>query len=487
MRIKNMTDLLSHGDIKGRKDILEILEAGLQAADPYVNMCKLMRLEGSKLIIGGASFEYKDDPQIGVSTYDLNDIEHIWVVGAGKGIQRVAKAIEDILGEHLTGGEIILKHGDQADLSRINVTYGAHPVPDEGCVEGCKKIYELSKKVTQRDLVFTIVANGVSSLLTLPVPQVKLEDVRKVTSIMQIEKGVPTEELNKIRNHLDLMKGGRISRYFQKAQMIHLIVIDINGKVNSGYYGSYENLMHNNIWLHNLPEASSFQDAIDVLKRWGAWDDMPESIRIYLKNPPAEHETVKYDEFQRFRFRVFGVMPEELSFLLAAKKKAEELGYNTHILTRWLHIEASQAGLYSASIAQNIEAYQEPFKPPCCLLTGGELLVTCGKNPGVGGRNQEYVLAAATQIAGSKKCVIAAVDTDGTDGPGGFIAEDAPQCLAGGIVDGMTLQEAREQDIDIHQALKTHATSTALWKLKSGIVIEHNISLTDLGVILIHD
>jgi glycerate-2-kinase len=121
------------------------------------------------------------------------------------------------------------------------------------------------------------------------------------------------------------------------------------------------------------------------------------------------------------------------------------------------------------------------------LLSSGELLVTVGDEDGIGGRNQEYALGAALMIADTHHVVMGAIDTDATDGPGGNFAEDQGdiRCLAGGIVDGETMSEAQALGISIHDALRTHAASAALWKLKSGIVAEQNISVGDLDVTLV--
>jgi glycerate-2-kinase len=180
-------------------------------------------------------------------------------------------------------------------------------------------------------------------------------------------------------------------------------------------------------------------------------------------------------------------MPRDLSALPKARSKATELGFAPHTLSTWLQAEASHASAVVACIASSIERDGVPFEPPCALFTAGELLVTVGEQKGVGGRNQEYALSAALKIAGSENIIVGAVDTDGTDGPGGHIAEDAVgiSCLAGGIVDGHTLSEALAADIDVTAALRRHDTSPALWKLQSGIVATQNISLTDLGVTLI--
>ncbi|MFC1910835.1 DUF4147 domain-containing protein, partial [Chloroflexota bacterium] len=221
-RITNVGSLTSHGNVKGRKAMVEILEAGLQAADPYNNTVKLIRIEGGKLIARGNEFEPSGDSQSGTGTYDLTQIRNIYVFGAGKGIQRTARALEDILGERLTGGHVIDKKGHAVICKKVGVTLGAHPVPDEDCVKGCGIILEMSRGLTKDDLVFVLAGNGVSALLTMPVPGVTIDDVRKTTYILQVEMGVPTPELNVIRNHIDRMKSGRITRYLQPARAIHL-------------------------------------------------------------------------------------------------------------------------------------------------------------------------------------------------------------------------------------------------------------------------
>ena len=127
----------------------------------------------------------------------------------------------------------------------------------------------------------------------------------------------------------------------------------------------------------------------------------------------------------------------------------------------------------------------EPFKAPVVLMSSGENVVTVGKESGIGGRNQEYALAAAIKISGSEKIVIGAVDTDGTDGPGGFVYNGAPDCLAGAIVDGLTIREAEKEGIDVMAGLKTHGTSEALWRLKCGVAAEKGVSALDLRIILI--
>ncbi len=478
-RILNSETLVSHGNTKGRKAVLDILEAGLQAADPYNNILKLVRVQDGKLIVGCKDFEPSDPPITGDEVYDLSKIDRIFVVGAGKGSQRVAKAFEDVLGDRLTGGHIIAKHGDPFMLERIGVTYGAHPVPDEGCVRGCQTILEMSRGLTPRDLVFTIAANGVSSLLTLPVPGVSLEDVRQTTYLMQIERGAPTEDLNPVRNHLDQMKGGRLSAHLQPAQAVHIVVFDA---------GSYDALMYDNVWLHNLPEGSTFADASAVLKKWNAWDAVPPAVRQHLERADPKDETIKAEQFAAMsRFRIFGVMPNHLGMLPAAREKAAELGFGPITLAKDLRTEANPAGEFVATVALTIEELGQPLETPCALFTVGELVVTVGKATGIGGRNQEFALSAALKIAGSKNIVVGALDSDGTDGPGTQFAGGCERypVLAGGIVDGETVARAGSLGVDIVGELRRHNATPALCELEDGIIATQSISLGDLGVTLV--
>jgi len=156
-------------------------------------------------------------------------------------------------------------------------------------------------------------------------------------------------------------------------------------------------------------------------------------------------------------------------------------------LTEWLQAEAREAGKVIVCIAKNIEYSGKPFKPPCVLLTTGELIVTVGDSKGVGGRNQEFALSAALQIRGSSRIVVGAIDTDGTDGPGTQFVKEYGQipCLAGGLVDGYTAEEAERQGINIFEELKNHNSTIPLLKLNDGIVAAQGVSVGDLGVTLI--
>ncbi|CAK7007933.1 MAG: D-glycerate 2-kinase [Desulfovibrio sp.] len=490
MRIRNAQTLAGHGNRKMRADVAAILEAGMTAGDPYGHTRELVRIEGGKLRIGGKDFEPTGTPLPGDVTLDLAAIDRIYVFGAGKGIQRAAEALEEALGDRLTGGHIILKYGDDAALRTIGVTYGGHPIPDEGCVKGCETIARQIKeaKLTPKDVVFTIIGNGVSSLLTLPAGGLSLEDIMEVTRVLQIEKGAPTRALNMVRNSVDLLKGGRITRMLYPAQMFHILTIDCNTGM-SGKSG-YEGLTETNIWLQTLPDASSAQDALEIIHRYEAWDDISDAVKSFLQAMPPEQESLKKDEFERMGCRIYGVVPDRMGAMPAAFAKAEELGYAPYLVNRKsFDLDAAESGKFMAYMADLIASDNTPFAAPCALFMGGEKVVKVGREGGVGGRNQEFCVAAASVIAENDRIAVGSVDTDGTDGPGGDFHPEARAlgitALAGAIVDGTTKAAAKSRGHSLENALLAHDTSPLLWDIGDAVWATHSISVQDLTVVLV--
>lgn len=492
MRIKNRAELSSHGNIRGRKIALDILEAGMEAADPYHNTRVLVRIGADhRLYVGEPAFVPVGSPKTEDEVYELgSEIERIFVVGAGKGIHRIAEALEDALGEFLTDGLIILKNGDEHSLRRVRYVYGSHPVPDESCVRASRDMVEVIRSwhLTKKDLVFAVFGNGASSLMTLPCEGLTVDEVGEVTRLLQIEKGAATPQVNMVRNQLDQLKGGRITRLLSPASLIHLIPIDLDEPNALGGVG-HEGLMEKNFWLHTLPDCSSPEKALKILEMYDAVERIPKKIVDYLKSQCGRNSVLTREEFAAGRNRIFGLMPEKRSFLPAAMERARELGYQPHLLTKRTFVDAASTGQFVARIAANIDMEGEPFQKPCVVLVTGEMTVAVEAGRGIGGRNQEFALSAARVIGNNERIVIAAVDTDGTDGPGGRFHEDAWQkgCrnLAGGIVDGYTVREITAAGADMEQVLREHNTSPVLWETGNGIWATQSISIQDLIVVLV--
>lgn len=444
--IKNFNELVSHGNIEGRRIVLEILEEGLRASDPYDNVRKLLSFNGRILKLNRIGMPpYTTDGVIikRPLVFDLSKFKNIYVVGGGKAAQRMAKAVEDVLGDLITEGHVNAKKGEKVELKKVKVTLAGHPLPDEDSVEGSKRILEILKKARKDDLVFFVESGGASALMALPGPGISLKDIQEVTRMLYFECGATMWDTNTVRWNLMILRG-KEERYVGDATVIALHTderppgIKINVR-----------------WQNKGP--GSYMDAVNILKKYGLWDRIPANVKSYLEKADPQYGPLRLEEVRgkpHYHFRVMG--PEYM--LNAAAKKARELGLRAHIIVSSLSdIEAKYAGEMFAYLAKEVEVYGRPFKPPCILICGGELIVTVGKSKGLGGRNQEFVLSSAPRISESENIVIASVDSDGTDGP-----TDA----AGGIVDGYTIKRLSEQGLDIFSELEEHNSYHALSSIK---------------------
>ena len=487
MRIKNKRELTSHGNIKGRKIVTELLDAGLDSIDPYYRVKKLVTVKDGKIILNTQGFEMKEDPHSCPLEFDLKNYDRVFVIGAAKGIQRAALGFEEALGDVLTAGHVIAKHGEDLICKKISVTFAGHPVPDKYCVDGCREIEKLTENLTERDLVFTVFGSGCGSLFTYPAEGISIEDIAEFTHLMQIEKGVATGELNQIRTHIDRFKGGRLLRRLMPATVVNTVTADPSKTDTPIVRVTYSEMLKTNTFFPTVATASTYDDCIRIIKKHDAWERTPMSIREHLLGGNAETENMGIEEYESLGCRFFGLIFKDATVYPAVRNQAKELGIKCVMLSEYMQAEAREAGFSDAGIALTSARSCEPFKPPTVLMSSGENVVTVGKESGVGGRNQEYCIAAAMRIAGNKSIVFGAVDTDGTDGPGGLKINGAPECLAGAVTDGYTLEEAEKAGIDFSDALRTHGTSEPLWQLNCGVSAKNNVSALDLRIIYIGD
>ncbi len=444
MVIDNLQQLVSHGNVAGRTAVLDILEAGLRASDPYENVRKVVRLDGHKLVVGHEDVDMPDEGKPLV--FDLDKVGNIYVIGGGKAAQRQAEALEDTLGDLVTEGQVNAKKGDTARLKRIKVTLAGHPIPDEDSVQGAQRIMDIERKARKGDIVFHSESGGGSALLTLPAPGVTLEDLQTVNRVLYFECGASMWDTNAVRNMLVLLRS-REPRYVGEATYIRISTDERPPRLRVPSAGKdYTNRFGQEAYTY----------ALDILRRYRCWDKMPKSVISFLKARDPEYVPISPEEKRGkpwYNLRVMG--PEVM--LEAAERRAEEMGINAAVVASSLSdVEARSAGEVLAYMAQEVETYGRPLNAPCVFLCGGELVVTVGSNGGSGGRNQEFVLAGAPRVAGSERIVIASADSDGSDGP-----TDS----AGGIVDGRTMSRAEEMGMDLFDELSHHNAGSLLARL----------------------
>ena len=491
MIIKNRGTLISHGDHEGRALALDILEAGLVASDPYANTLKLVRIEDNRLHVGGDPS--RDVSGYGDETVDLREIEHVYVIGAGKAVQRLALALEDLLGERLTDGAIVIKHGEESYLRRISVTTSAHPVPDEQSLAGAQKLVEIADRAGPNDLVFTVFSDGASSLCCLPAPGLTLEDVRQVyfLAIKYGSQGV----IHRAMRYMSAVKCGRIMRHVHPARSINLIM-------QVGLFPRWNGVLsETGNWVPSWPPPPQrMGEAVRALQQQPWWDELTPALKRAFQSASPTYEVPALDAFRRVPASYW--QPIDLYQMVeGARARAEELGLRGVVLSAWLNAQSSAASNVLTHIAYECAAYDRPFAPPVALITGGHLDVPVGDATGIGGRNQEFALSAAPLLAsgrlvsppheGGPRIVVASLDSDGTDGPGtqhhSLDGYEGPVCMAGGIVDGYTMEEAAERGVDVAAELANHNSTIALLDLDSAIYTGNTgMCLGDLRVLVVH-
>jgi hydroxypyruvate reductase/glycerate 2-kinase len=450
--VKNSDEILSHGNVALRRAVLDILDSGLEDADPGIAARRLIRFDetGKNLFVGERS-------------YVLSDFAHIYVLGAGKATFPIAKALDDILGSRITAGIVTCKNGQKGTLKHCLMRLASHPIPDEAGLLAAKEILNLAQKTKAGDLVFACITGGSSALMPLPIPEITLDD-KKFANKLLLTCGANIIEINAVRKHLSLIKGGLLAQAIHKdALLINLTVSDVIG----------DPLDY--ITDPTVPDTSSFEDAQKTLDKYDLWDRMPPAISSYLKKPPLERETPK--SFERRRFENHILVPGDAA-CNGAVRRARELGYEPMILSTMLEGESRELGRTFGFIAGEILRSGRPLEKPCAVIGGGETTVYIDdKEHGTGGPNQEFALGAALEIGNIGNVVVAGLDSDGTDGPTN---------LAGGIVDNHSMSRAHENGLDIFAALKRHDTTAVLQKLGDAIFTGNTgTNVNDLKIMVV--
>jgi hydroxypyruvate reductase len=437
---------------KLRHDAEAIFRAGLRAVDPAMAIRRHVQRVGGMLLVAG-------------NHYDLNSFHHIFVIGAGKAACPMAAALEEILYNDLTGGHVNVKYGHLAPLKKVSVQEAGHPVPDEAGLQGTRKILDLVAKAGKDDLVICVLSGGGSALLPLPSQGITLEEKQIITKML-LACGANINEMNAVRKHLSQVKGGQLAKAAYPATLISLILSDVIGDaldvIASG---------------PTVPDTSTFHTVQMILEKYGIHNQIPTSVKKHIEKGLAGEapETPKPDD-PIFAKTQNLVIASNRQAVAAAKEEAEKLGYHTLILSTFVEGETREVGRVHAAIAKEILLSEQPLTAPACVISGGETTVTL-RGSGRGGRNQEFTLAAAIDIAGLQNVVIMSAGTDGTDGP-----TDA----AGAICDGETIYRAMDLGLDPQVFLANNDSHHFMEKLDDLLITgPTNTNVMDLHFILV--
>ncbi len=417
--------------------VQDMLAAAIGAVEPGAAVRRHMRREGDTLLVGK-------------QTYELHQYERVFLVAAGKASIAMALTAADVVGARLTRGVVLAK--DSGSVSRphmpsvITVQAAAHPIPDERGVAGARQIAAMLGQATRRDLVLVLLSGGGSALLTLPAPGIALEDMQHLTTLL-LSCGATINEINSLRKHLDMVKGGGVARMAAPATIATLILSDVVGNpldvIASG---------------PTMPDSTTFADAYGVLEHYALLEQTPPSILSRLREGMrgAVPETPGADDplFAGVQHVLVGNNRQAAE---AALSTAHAAGWHGMLLTTALQGEARLVGAVLASMARELTISgclasdgTSLLPRPACIAVGGETTVTL-RGQGRGGRNQELALAAVRPLAGVSGVALVTLATDGEDGP-----TDA----AGAVVTGETLAQAQQAGLDVESALDTNDSYT---------------------------
>ena len=416
-KIINREKLIENGETsdirRGRDLALQCLEQAVNAAEPK-------RLIKAKLKVKN------DQLQVEGCTFDLGKFKHVYVVGGGKAGGKMAQALEEVLGKHVTAGVVNIPYGTSQKTNVIELNESSHPVPDAAGVAGTFRIMALAEQAKKDDLVICLISGGGSSLMPLPREGISLKDKQALTNAL-LKSGASITEINNVRKHLSAFKGGWLAKKAYPATLLNLVLSDVMGdpldSIASG---------------PTVPDTSTFSDARKILEKYDLWLKVPVSIRKILSEGARGllQETPKPNDlvFEKVHNLVIG---NNRTASQAAIDFLGSKGLNTLLLTDMLAGEAKEIGKALAKLASEGFACTSTSRS-LGVVAGGETTVTV-RGKGVGGRNQELALSAALNLKESQECVIASFNTDGIDGP-----TDA----AGAIIDGYTLKRARQLGVD---------------------------------------
>jgi glycerate 2-kinase len=397
-----------------RNDALKIFSAAVRAVQPQFLLPRYMRWHNNQL-------------QLGELLFDQQHINKLFIIGAGKASAGMAREAEMVLGNRIDAGVIVTKYEHAFKLKTIQCIEAGHPVPDENSLLAGRETIRLLKNAGEKDVVVALISGGASALLIDCPPGVLLPELQLVFNRL-LQSGATIEEMNTVRKHLSAgIKGGQLLRTAAPATVISFILSDVIGDpldiIASG---------------PTVADRSTFADAWNIVRKYQLTEKLPVSIIRWLQLGLAKQiaDTPKPGDplFDKSHNYLIGTNRIALE---AAAAMAKQLQYTPVIITDALMGEASDK---ARELVLQVQQYEGPR--PACLLLGGETTVTIN-NPGKGGRNQEFVLAALIELQktfpnGEGMPVLLSAGTDGTDGP-----TDA----AGAVVDPAVIKLASQRKL----------------------------------------
>ena len=378
------------------------------------------------------------------------------IVALGKASVAMARGALSVMGERVVGGVVAVPSGakyNKGELSPLEVVEGSHPTPDERSVKAAEAVMEWAQRSKGVGGLLALVSGGGSAIVEKPMSPLTVDDIVSVNKEL-LSCGASIREINTVRKHLSMIKGGRLAAIAYPAPLLGLYASDVPGdKLEDIASGP------------TVPDPTTYDDALRVLEMYDIKDKVPEKVvEVLERGRRGEIDETPKPGDPIFKNVKNVIVAKNLDILNDVEKHLVKKGYKVLKLTSRLEGESREVAKVLASIA--LEAYKSgvPDSPPLAVILGGETSVTV-KGRGKGGRNQELVLSWATRVnfweGELDDMVIMAMDTDGIDG-----ASDA----AGGYLFPSDIGRSKTLGLDPNEFLRNNDSYTFLKRLGRLIV-----------------
>ena len=375
---------------------------------------------------------------------ELDHAVRVHVIAIGKAACRMTAAADDVLRARIAARIVIVPFGSIC----AGALHAAHPVPDASSEAAARALVAAIDRTPRDALLLVLLSGGASSLAALPAAGMPIGDYARCVALLQ-RAGADIVELNTVRKHIDQLKGGRLAMLAAPRAVLGLILSDVVGDpidvIASGPL---------------TPDATTFDDAIAVLRRRGVWEQCTERVRTTLLRGAAGLDRETPSDGAALRHVRTSVIGGNALARDGAAAAARRLGYRALMVNGALTGEARTAASWLAERARQWQTVLAPGNVPLCLITGGETTVTV-RGRGRGGRNQEFALAAALALDNTTGIMMGSAATDGIDGD-----SDA----AGAVADAASIATARQRGIDPDASLADN-DSYGFFRAAGGLLV----------------
>ncbi|KAB2879854.1 glycerate kinase [bacterium] len=427
----------------------EIFTAAFQSVLPAQLINESVRFDGQSLRI--QEHEYLIPAQ-----------SRIFIFGSGKASVAMANVLYQILSDRITGG-MMLASDPGRDIGPIRVLESSHPVPTQKTLDATNQLIAAMSDLSDKDFFIYLLSGGSSAIVEKPISPITLDDFQHTTSLL-LRSGAPIDEMNIVRKHLSMVKGGRLVQLSSGTGLV-LVLSDVIGD-DLSTIGSA--LLYK--------DDSTYQDTVTILNKYDLMQKVPANVLAVIDQGLARQipETPKTTHSNI----IHHIIGNNYTALIRAQEKANQLGLPAHIMTSRLDGEAREAAKAITAIGKEIHISGNPFSPPVCLIFGGETTVTV-RGKGKGGRNQELCLSALNEFRSMAFLTILSAGTDGIDG----------QCdAAGTAADCETFWKAQELQLNIDEYLAANDSYNFFKKTNDLIMTgPTGTNVGDITLMIIHE